>query len=146
MEILFTLRFWFSGSEVGLEILHSASSQERESCWSRKHQEERYIERHWLERHVSIEQGLLHVLKNLDASPMYPLSMILQPINDWLGVHKPRQMDTLQESNRGTIFFSSFLWFQVLSSIFQVWSWTLGQLETGALSCSVLGRKLNKWW
>lgn len=67
-------------------------------------------------------------MKNLDISLMYSLNMILQPINDWLGIHKPRETDTpqvyagaknsLPYSVRVTGQLFSVFSFQMLSCIF----------------------------
>lgn len=40
--------------------------------------------------------SLLLLMKNLDVFLMYSLNMILQPINDWLSIHKPKETDTPQ--------------------------------------------------
>lgn len=66
-------------------------------------------------------------MKNLDVSLMYSLSMILQPMNDWLGIHKPRETDTSQvytgakSSSPYSVSITeqlfSLFWFQMLSCI-----------------------------
>lgn len=71
--------------------------------------------------------NLLLLMKNLDVFLMYSLSMILQPMTDWLSIHKSRETDTPQVYTgakssspysirvAGQLF--SLFWFQILSCI-----------------------------